>query len=89
MIEYDQINIFSSSSQDKNIKPLLYENLQNILSEENCKIIYPLLNKNLDLFYLLITNEINNENQIIKIKNKYLIFHKLIDKNILKNEIQN
>ena len=87
--KYDQINIFSSFNQYKNIKPLLYENLRNILSEENCNIIKPLLNQNLDLFYLLITNDINNENQIIKIIKKYLIFHKVIDKNILKNEIEN
>ena len=84
--KYNQINLFSSSN---NIKPLLYENLRNVLSKENCDIIKPLLNKNLDLFYLLITNDINNEKQIIKIIKKYLIFHKVIDKNILKNEIQN
>ena len=82
------MNIFSSNS-DINIKPILYEEMDNrLLSMENYKILVPLLNKNLDLFYLLLINEINNEKQIIKIINKYLSFQKKIDKNIIKNEIQ-
>lgn len=44
--KYNQINLFTSFNQYKNVKPLLYENLRNVLSRENWDIIYPLLNKN-------------------------------------------